>query len=132
MASSRSEGAPTDCGTLPFGAAGGADLWISRIDWMTPPVTATTRKSSCCAEAVAAQKSRTQRTLFRQALDEVGGREQHARRAERAEPARVDALDLARAVKARERPVHGEAEVRIAARQHERVLLDREILVEEP
>src|ERR1051325_911697 len=69
--------------------------------------------------------------LFREALDEVRGGKQRARRAERSQPAVVDAPDVAAAVEPREHAVHREPEVGIAARQHEGVLLDREILVEE-
>src|SRR4029078_9601195 len=70
--------------------------------------------------------------LLGQALDEVRRGQQQARRAELAEPRPVHALDLAAAGNTGERAVHGEAEIRVTARQRECVRLDRIILIEQP
>src|SRR5258705_8017746 len=111
-----------------------------RIDATTPSVTLGRRRSSfsiwaaapAAMNATQATSQRSRRaTLFRQALDEERGGKQRARRAERPEPAIVDAPDLAAAVQACEHPVDCEAQVGVAARQHERVLLDGKVLVEQ-
>ncbi len=47
------------------------------------------------------------------------------------EPADEDGVDLARLVEIRERPVHEKPEVRVVARQHQRVRLEREIVLQE-
>ena len=70
--------------------------------------------------------------LFGEALDEIGGAEQQAGRAERSQPALVDRLDAAAAVQPGEHPVHRQPEIMVVARQRERVGLDRKILVQQP
>src|SRR5262249_24185433 len=87
-----------------------------------------TRRASA-GGAPAPRRPAARTALFRQRVQRVHRDQEIARLAELAEPAAVDLHDLARPVEAREHPVHGQPERRVAAAEHEAVRLVGEVLL---